>query len=71
MQFRGILIATVTSFTATADTGITIANSIISGVNKVVVRLSGGTLGSKYNVTVSATAPNGEVRDMTVIFLIV
>jgi hypothetical protein len=42
------------SHTATADAGITVTTSSLSG-NKVKVVLSGGTNGTKYKVTVKLT----------------
>ena len=59
----------ISTFAVDATVGISASNSVVTDLNKIAVRISGGTLNTKYPVTVSATAPNGEKRDMTVIFL--
>ncbi len=52
------------SFTATADTGITVVSSAkLAGVNKIRVVLSGGANGSQYKVTVLLTTSSGVVKE--------
>lgn len=52
-----------------ADAGITVDSSAINGAYVDVV-LSGGTVGTSYDVTVRVTTSNGYVVDRTVIFSI-
>jgi hypothetical protein len=61
--------AAIDSFSIDVATGFTAQSSMIIDSNKIMVRLSGGVVDASYPVTVSAMSPNGEKRDMTVIFL--
>lgn len=54
-----------------SDSGLTVGVPVIVAGRRVRLRVSGGTVGVKYGVTVKATSIAGEVRTMRVIFLII
>lgn len=61
-------IESISSHTITAETGITVdSSSITDNGTTVTVTLSGGTAGSKYNVTCQVVTSTGQTDERTAI----
>lgn len=59
-------VPTMASASASADSGITVGSATVDATGNVVtVRISGGTAGQTYRVTVAATLSTGEVVEMS------
>ncbi len=58
---------TITAYTVTADTGITVDSSSITDSNtSVTVWLSGGTAGARYHVSCRITTSAGRTDERTI-----
>jgi hypothetical protein len=57
---------TLASFTATAETGITLDPTATRSANVVKVWVTGGTTGTTYKVTVTGTTTLGRVKQVEI-----